>query len=211
MSDAHACVLEADSLLQGRPKISSDTCWLNFDSLLVPFWYRLVTCFMIFKEFGYLPEFVWRIAARFWQYLAKKWLPPPASIQSCRRSPRRYNGSLNWPSGAKMIQKHYAALTFLLFLVLGCILVTLWLTSDTLLVPFWFQLVPFCMIFNDSSARFCQYLAKKVVAPKRQPSIQRCRRSPRRYTCTRNPKWCWKGISKFIRCSLLYVPEPTSN
>ena len=35
-------------------------------------------------------------------YLVLKWSPPPVSIQSCRRSPRRYNGTQNRPSGAKV-------------------------------------------------------------------------------------------------------------
>ena len=56
MSRAPACVFEADSLTQCRPKISSVAFWLTFASLLVTFCYPLVTCFTIFEDLWHLPR-----------------------------------------------------------------------------------------------------------------------------------------------------------
>ena len=68
----------------------------------------------------------------------------------------------------------------------------------TLLVSFWFQLTPFCKISNDSSppdsARFGQYLAKNCCP--QTASIQRCRRSPRRYNGPINCQLMPKSLSK---------------
>ena len=89
------------SRLCWRPETRS-ICWC----ILVALWFAFGT---ILIPIGFPFDIVHaeHLAPATWfcQYLVLKWSPSPASIQRCRRSPRRYKGTQNWLSGARMLPK----------------------------------------------------------------------------------------------------------
>ena len=108
--------------------------WLTFGTLLVP----LAKCFMIFEEFCHLLPASKGVGGR------------PDVTMYPKSTKCHQNGTQNRSSGAKRLHFPSSRACLFLLLILGCILVALWLTFGTFLVPIGF----FCFAFGIFSMFF---------------------------------------------------------